>query len=776
MKVFIDTESLSSVPVTPAVLDKLTALVAAEYPKDEILFVQTHDRVRVLAMLVEGAGAAVVTGPSMLPFWSAVSIEVQVWVQPDGYLSRRRTSGMQWALESEGLLPVDASRLIKTPPKSTVHQHMAAWDRANFLVGELRGAQRVLDPLVEGQLAIEILKEDEALEYVRGLADTPHSDEDPVALDFEYNKDTLEPHGLNIAHDSRFGGTVVRSRVYIPFMAKDYTAPEGFALKVLQAVEELHDKNVYTVYHNGKSDLFFVGRNTGRDPLRVNTSIHDTIVMAYVAGDTELGLKELTPVYLGREAMEYPGNLAELPVALAARYGAGGDANNTLDLYHVLRAKLINQKQWDVYTKVEQPIIPLVASMEWNGHRLSIPELYRVEAELVHTLNGLAQHVWAKHRLDLWKDGDQLLFATRMLGYNPGTVSNDKLAPKSEDAWLDTLIGFRKLRHRLRAFVWKHIDRWKEQGYPDEYYSYSSFNQAGSADERDERSFTRAPRTGRFSSSAQRRGGKDLGDNLQNQPGEIRAAYIAPKGYKVFSYDHTALEMNIAAAVSGDPEMLGVLTEVCPSPGEDGECPHLPKHGDPHGKFQYAAKEITGVDVGRTVAKNWNFGMNYDAGVDTQLKTLAKVRAFIPYDVAQKLHKAHHEVYAVYHESNAARQEEAVARGYSITEFGRRRYDADLASPDNETRRHGMRAAGNMGVQGTAADLIKIEMGELVPLLLETGARITAQVHDELVGIVPAVNEEWFDREARRIMGSHNVRGLPIKVAGGISTSWGGAH
>lgn len=776
MKVFIDTESLSSVSLPTAVADRLTALVANEYRRDDVLYVKAHDRMRVLASLVEGAGVAVVCGSSKVGFWSAVSHEVQLWVQPDNYLVRRRTTGMQWALEALGLSQTKATALIKDPPKTDKHGMWDTWQRAHGLLLHVSAGRVHNEAIVEGRLPVEILKGDEALQFIRGLDTGARSDDSPVSLDFEYNKDTLEPHGLNIAYDVALGSVTKRVLAYVPFRSKDYSAEPGFAQQVLEEIERLHDRCVHSVYHNGKSDLAFVAYNTGRDPLRVWSNIHDTIVMGYVAGYTELGLKELTPELLGREAMQYPGDLSQLPVALAAQYGAAGDANNTLDLYHALRKTLEGQEQWHVYKDIEAPLVPLVASMEWGGSPMDVRQLYREKKSIEDMLRALADHVWAKERLNLFSDVDQLEFATRKLGYNPGTLSNEKLAPKSEEAWLDTLIGFRKLRHRLRAFIIKQIDRWRRQGYPNDYRAYSSFNQAGSADERDERSFKRAPRTGRFSSSAQRRGGEVLGDNLQNQPQETRAAYVAPEGCVMFSYDHSSLEMRIAAAVSGDPEMLKVLTEVCPSPGEDGECPHLPKHGDPHGQFQYRALDITGVDVGRTVAKNWNFGMNYNAGVDTQMKTLAKARSFISREVAEKLHSAHHEIYHVYHASSEARQAEAERRGWSITEFGRRRYDPDLASPDNTIRGHARRAAGNMGIQGTAADLIKKEMGELIPVLLFYNAHLSIQVHDEIVGWVPRVNAEAFDREVRKIMSSHKIRGLEMTVSGGLGRTWAEAH
>ena len=79
------------------------------------------------------------------------------------------------------------------------------------------------------------------------------------------------------------------------------------------------------------------------------------------------------------------------------------------------------------------------------------------------------------------------------------------------------------------------------------------------------------------------------------------------------------------------------------------------------------------------------------------------------------------------------------AVGYVETLFGRRRYFRDLLGASGPQRQAAEREAINAGIQGTAADLIKIAMVRLNTALREGGyaARMLLQVHDELVLELP---------------------------------------
>jgi DNA polymerase-1 len=104
--------------------------------------------------------------------------------------------------------------------------------------------------------------------------------------------------------------------------------------------------------------------------------------------------------------------------------------------------------------------------------------------------------------------------------------------------------------------------------------------------------------------------------------------------------------------------------------------------------------------------------------------------------------------------------------GYVETLLGRRRYFPELsvsAKTNPNVRAAAERAAINMPIQGTAADIIKIAMIRLFAALQEQRlhSQIILQVHDELVLEVPAEEMGTAAPLAKRIM----EEALPLDAA-----------
>ena len=89
----------------------------------------------------------------------------------------------------------------------------------------------------------------------------------------------------------------------------------------------------------------------------------------------------------------------------------------------------------------------------------------------------------------------------------------------------------------------------------------------------------------------------------------------------------------------------------------------------------------------------------------------------------------------------------AKKEGYVTTISGRKRYIPELRSSNYSLRSFGERAAMNMPLQGSSADIIKIAMLKVSERLKREGlrAKIVLQVHDELVLDTP---EEEAERTA----------------------------
>ena len=159
------------------------------------------------------------------------------------------------------------------------------------------------------------------------------------------------------------------------------------------------------------------------------------------------------------------------------------------------------------------------------------------------------------------------------------------------------------------------------------------------------------------------------------------------------------------------------------------------------------------------------------------VRILRKMRAFITLETAEAIVKGHEFAFPVYHQW--ARDTLALCRerGYSETLFGRRRYLPELYSPDSEVRGNAERAAVNHVIQGTAADIVKLAMVRLQPVLKRYGAHLAIQVHDELDGWIGETEDiEGFKREMSEAMTSIELPGIRLKVDGGVGKSWGEAH
>ncbi|MEO6694885.1 MAG: DNA polymerase, partial [Ignavibacteria bacterium] len=116
--------------------------------------------------------------------------------------------------------------------------------------------------------------------------------------------------------------------------------------------------------------------------------------------------------------------------------------------------------------------------------------------------------------------------------------------------------------------------------------------------------------------------------------------------------------------------------------------------------------------------------------------------------------------------------------GFVETLLGRRRYLKQINNQNATARAENERAAINMPIQGTAADMIKIAM---VNIYNEFGknnleSKMLLQVHDELVfevkkNEIEKVKEIVIDRmkNAMKLV-------VPVEVEVGVGDSWFEAH
>lgn len=249
--------------------------------------------------------------------------------------------------------------------------------------------------------------------------------------------------------------------------------------------------------------------------------------------------------------------------------------------------------------------------------------------------------------------------------------------------------------------------------------------------------------------------------NLQNIPvrtdlgRKIREAFI-PDGDKVFiSADYSQFELRLAAILAGDTEMINDF---------NGDV-------DIHTK---TASEVYGIPMDdvtkrqRRDAKVINFGILY--GMSPHGLSAATGMNFVE---AKKFIDRYFELRAPIRKYIDSTLERARTDGYVETYFGRRRPTPDIHSSNFMVRQGAERAAANMPIQGTEADLMKLAMIEVDNKLDGMGEQIL-QIHDSILIEAPAENAQKIADLLVDVM--ENIApdlGIKLKVDVSIGKNWG---
>lgn len=217
--------------------------------------------------------------------------------------------------------------------------------------------------------------------------------------------------------------------------------------------------------------------------------------------------------------------------------------------------------------------------------------------------------------------------------------------------------------------------------------------------------------------------------NLQNIPvrtplgRQIREAFVTD-GDKVFvSADYSQFELRLAAVLAGDHEMINDFNG----------------NVDIHTKTASVVYGVPMDDVTKTQRRNAkviNFGILY--GMSPHGLSAATGMSF---GEAKKFIDEYFELRDPIRQFINKTLNQARSEGYVETYFGRRRPTPDVLSSNFMVRAAAERAAANMPIQGTEADLMKLAMIKLDKQLDGLGEQIL-QIHDSILVECPAENAE----------------------------------
>ena len=251
--------------------------------------------------------------------------------------------------------------------------------------------------------------------------------------------------------------------------------------------------------------------------------------------------------------------------------------------------------------------------------------------------------------------------------------------------------------------------------------------------------------------------------NLQNIPvrteegRRIRDCFVSQKPYvALLTADYSQIEMRIMAHLSKDANLIEAFKS-----GED-------LHSTVASLVFGVSADAVDPEMRRQI-KAMSYGLAYGLSA----YGLAQQLSLSPTDAA-KLMDQYYERFGGIQDYLKSVVKEASSKGYTETIMGRRRYLPDLTSDNRARREVAERMALNAPIQGSAADIIKVAMINVVKSLAteKLKSRLLLQVHDELIFEVAAGEEEKLTAIVRRDMGSAFDLSVPLDVNVGIGTSW----
>ncbi|MBK6291533.1 MAG: DNA polymerase I [Ignavibacteria bacterium] len=540
----------------------------------------------------------------------------------------------------------------------------------------------------------------------------------------------------------------------------DHTERHGLPLAdVLTVVKPmLTDPSVGKCGQNLKYDMLILKRY-GVDVAPV---AFDTMLASYVLDPDKLhnldALSErwlhYAPISITTLIGEKKGqqkSMRDVDAARVAEYAAE-DADLALKLTNLMRPELEKEGLLDFAQKVEFASIPVLVTMENNGICIDTKALGGLGEFMRSEAVRLEAEIWKEAGREFTvgspKQLAEVLFEDLMLpsskktktGYSTDSSVLTELAESYPIAQM--VLDYRQVE-KLRSTYVESLPRLIN---PTTGRVHTTFNQTVAA-------------TGRLSSTD---------PNLQNIPvrtelgQQIRKAFVPQHAdHVILSADYSQIELRIMASFSKDPNLIAAFAS----------------GADIHSAtaailFDVPIDAVSGDQ--RRVAKTVNFGIMYGQGAFGLSQGLG-----IPRAEAQQIIENYFVKYAGI--KNYIDETVAVTRerGYASTLLGRRRYFPTINASNRGLRTAAERAAINMPIQGTAADMIKLAMIRVHQRMQREGLRslLMLQVHDELVFEAHVSEIEALTKVAKEEMEQAlPLENVPVIVETGKGASWYEAH
>ncbi len=433
---------------------------------------------------------------------------------------------------------------------------------------------------------------------------------------------------------------------------------------------------------------------------------------------------------------------------------AAEDADITYQLYEHLFKELKDNELEKLYFDIEEPLIKVLADLEYAGVNLNQSLLERYSRDIQEIILEIESKIYKQagthFNIGSPKQVGEILFDRLRIPYRwrrtksgQYSTDEDKLTELAKSYEIVAEIMQHRMFSKLKS---TYVDALPLMVNPKTGRIHSSFNQALAA-------------TGRLSSN---------NPNLQNIPirtpegRKIREAFVprSPE-YILLSADYSQIELRLIAEISNDEAMLEAFQK-----GQDVHRATAAR------VFEVPYEEVT--DDQRRNAKTVNFSITYGAGSTNLSRQLGIKRK-----EATELIKQYFKQYQGLKRYMEQTVEFAREHGYVQTLLGRRRKLRDINSRNGMLRSAAERIAINTPIQGTAADMIKMAMIKIHAEMKERKlqSKMILQVHDELVFDVykPELDEmrDMIEYQMKNALPDLKV---PILVGMGTGSNWLEAH
>ena len=576
-------------------------------------------------------------------------------------------------------------------------------------------------------------------------------------------------------------------------------------------------KECKLVTHNGKFDLLFLYEKTG---ISLNLWI-DTLVMAHVCGEDNLGLKALTEKYfhvsydISTEAKtgviteafkEYGLNDVLYPMKLVPIFKKKMQEYNLLKVYnHEMRAYKayyevekvgvpISPRRFEILDKLKNDLKPFeeklltYGEINWNSPTQvakilftkkgepvynekgkKLPNTYEVIEKTVHSgEHKLGEFSTRKEaeafRVKFEEENPYLFFTFVKLKHNYertviGYGQGLKVIEKTKSG--NPSIGVDTLSNYTGNDC---VDTLLEYKRISKLITFIESWESLQVNDRIYPSFNITARTGRTTCTQ---------PNIQQCPQDsyIRNLIEARPGWKILEQDYSQLELRVASWLSGDINMQHAYQSGSDLHSKTTEL----LFGDTSELSHDEQKRK------RTFSKSMNFGYLYGMVAKTFIQYAKSFGLTITQEESEKLREDFFNAYPRLLEWHEECKEFARKHGYIESPIGRKRWFDNIHSNNFKLRSADERQAINSPVQGFGSDLCTSALADIVfsKELDHTRFNVIGSVHD---AILFEVRDDYVEELLPKLkyMMEHPsiVKGMevpiPLVADVEISQSWGG--